>query len=194
MILKPAALLLLSYSLHLANLNKLQVATNSILVCIYDTSHLFLQVFLIICEFDLALFSFLIYLVELLLTLHYSLCCSMCKDILVLFTRLHDACTHVGHYILIPPSVYVTLVHTFDCYILVLHPFMYTRTYECHRIFLHNHRIHDARTHGFPASVGLAHARPNHSEKIPHRMNFWVTKIWQIWQICLFCHAKPNPV
>ena len=70
----------MSYSLRLANLNKLQVLIQFCMVCVYDTSHLFLRAFLIACEVNLALFSFLISLVGLLRSLHYSPCYSTCNS------------------------------------------------------------------------------------------------------------------
>ena len=108
-------------------------------MCVYGTSHLFLQAFLIVCEFDLTLLFFLISLVELIRTLHYLPCCSTCI-------------CNSGYLGAIHPFI-MTLVHTFGCYILVPHPFMrrsYTRlaitfsftirlrdarTYDCYRIF-----------------------------------------------------------
>ena len=85
----------------------------------------------------------------------------------MLFIRIHDVCTHVWLLHSRSPTVYVTLVHTFGRYIFVHHPFT-GRSYiqlPLH-IFIHYRRIRDTRTHGFPASVGLAQARPNNSQKI----------------------------
>ena len=75
-----AALLFLYIILSAPSQSKQIVSTNSVLVCVYDTSHLFLPAFLIACEFDLALFSFLTSLVELVRSLHYSPCYCTCNS------------------------------------------------------------------------------------------------------------------
>ena len=83
-----AALLLLSYLSP--SQSKLQVLIQ--FWCAYDTSHLFLQAFLIACEFNLVLFSFLISLLSsffaLFITHHVA--AHVIQDMLVLFIRLHD--------------------------------------------------------------------------------------------------------
>ena len=84
----------------------------------------------------------------------------------MLFIRLHDVCTHVWPLHSHSPSVYVSDVQTFGHYIFVHHPFTgcsYIRLSL--QFFVHNRHIHDARTHGFPASVGLAQARPKYKNK-----------------------------
>ena len=57
------------------------------------------------------------------------------QDILVLFICLHVARTHVWALHSHSPSVYVTLEHTFDRYILFPIRLRDARSYYCHRIF-----------------------------------------------------------
>ena len=100
-------------------------------MCLYGTSHLFLQAFLIVCKFDLTLLFFLISLVELLRTLHYLPCCSTCNS---------------GYLGAIHPFI-MMLVHTFGCYILVPHPFMRRSCTRLATTFSFTIRLRDARTY-----------------------------------------------